>query len=206
MPCGSAMGQHAGDGSSRSARRASTGEICAGILRMGRCAPPQDSVLLSPEYYAGTPRDGSRPARRAGAAPCCVVGEKRKARGRAARCAMGGSTTLFRAVFWVLPHPCFPAYSLYIEPKSWPDRALSWRDMSTLHRMTWWCVESTGLNHLWGTMSARAHDAVTLAYLRWKPVTCPRLVRSRARRPQTLVFSLVSFYHRGAEELSCTRM
>ena len=119
------MGQHAGDGSSRSARRASTGAICAGIPRMGRCTPPQDSVLLSPEYDAGTPRDGSRPARRAGAAPCCVGGEKRKARGRAARCAMGGSTTRFRAVFWVLPHPCFPAYSLYIEPKSCPDRALS---------------------------------------------------------------------------------
>src|SRR4029450_13542087 len=36
--------------------------------------------------------------------------------------------------------------------------------------------------------------------------TCPRRVQSRARRPQTLVFSLVLLYHRGAQELSCTRM
>src|SRR5215470_18211314 len=55
-------------------------------------------------------------------------------------------------------------------------------------------------------MSARAHDAVTWAYLRWKPIACPRRARSRARRPQTVVFSLVSFYHRGAQEFSCTRM
>src|SRR5215467_10331673 len=78
--------------------------------------------------------------------------------------------------------------------------------MSTLHRMTWWCVESTGLKHLRGTMSARAHDVVTWAYLRGKPVTGPRRVRSCARRPQTVVFSLASFYHRGAQEFSCTRM
>jgi len=133
MPCGSAMVQHARDGSSRSARRASTGERCAGRLRMGRCAPPQDSVLLSPEYDAGTPRGGSMPARCAGAAPCCVVGEKRKARDRAARCAMGGYTTLFRAVFWVLAHLCFPAYSLYIEPKSYPDRALSYTELGAAY-------------------------------------------------------------------------
>src|SRR5262249_19041303 len=30
-----------------------------------------------------------------------------------------------------------------------------------------------------------------------KTATCPRRVRSRARRPQTLVFSLVRLYHRG---------
>ena len=56
------------------------------------------------------------------------------------------------------------------------------------------------------TMPERAHDAVTLAYLRGKPGTCPRRVWSRARRPPTVVFSLGSFYHREAEELSCTRM
>jgi hypothetical protein len=45
--------------------------------------------------------------RHAGAAPCCVVGEKRKARGRAARGAMGGSTTRFRAMFWCSHTPVF---------------------------------------------------------------------------------------------------
>ena len=134
MPCGAAIVQHARDGSSGSARRASTDERCARIPRMGRCAPPQDRVLLSPAYDAGTPRGGSRPARRAGATPCCVGGEKRKARGRAARCAMGGSTTRFRAVFWVLPHPCFPAYSFYREPKSCPERALSYTEMGPILR------------------------------------------------------------------------
>jgi hypothetical protein len=56
-------------------------------------------------------------------------------------------------------------------------------------------VESTGLKHL------RGHDAregsrclhmVIPAVV--KPVNGSRRVRSRARRPQTLVFSLVSFY------------
>ena len=42
--------------------------------------------------------------------------------------------------------------SSHIWPTSLSDRALSYTDMSTLHRMTWWCVESTGLKHL------RGHD------------------------------------------------
>src|SRR5262245_35338269 len=102
--------------------------------------------------------------------------------------------------------PAFSALSTASWPNAPDDRALSWREMSPLHRMTWWCGESTGLKHLRGTMSARAHDVVTWAYLRGKPVTCPRRVRSCARRPQTVVFSLASFYHRGAQEVSCTTM
>src|SRR5215470_5388824 len=39
-------------------------------------------------------------------------------------------------------------------------------------------------------------------YRRLKPVNGARQVRSRAQRPRTLVFSLVSFYYRGAAERS----
>jgi hypothetical protein len=63
--------------------------------------------------------------------------------------------------------------------------------------------ESPGLKHL------RGHDAregsrclhmVIPAVV--KPVNGSRRVRLRARRPHTVVFSLVSLYHRGAEALS----
>ena len=91
--------------------------------------------------------------------------------------------------------------SSHIWPTSLSDRALSYTDMSTLHRMTWWCVESTGLKT---PSRARCPRGLTMPS-HWH--TCggsPSPVhgrgRSRARRPQTLVFSLVSFYHRGAEE------
>jgi hypothetical protein len=46
--------------------------------------------------------------------------------------------------------PVFFAIFFHDEHNAPDDRALSWREMSTLHRMTWWCVESTGLKHLWG--------------------------------------------------------
>jgi hypothetical protein len=83
---------------------------------MGRCVPPWGSVLLSPSRYAGTPRDGSRTARRGGATSCCVVVEQRKALGRGARCAKRRDTTLFRVVFWMPPHPCLPTYTRMYGP------------------------------------------------------------------------------------------
>src|SRR5215471_1562186 len=43
--------------------------------------------------------------------------------------------------------PLFDGLWAHIEPKSRPDRALSWREMSTPHPLTWWCGESTGLTH-----------------------------------------------------------
>jgi hypothetical protein len=48
--------------------------------------------------------------------------------------------------------PVFFAMVFPDEPNAPDDRALSWREMSPLHGMTWWCVESTGLQHL------RGHD------------------------------------------------
>jgi len=83
---------------------------------MGRGLPPRGRVLLFPSRSAGTPRDESRTARHGGATPCCVVVEKRKARGRGARCAKRRDTTLFRAVIWAPPHPCLPAYTFIYGP------------------------------------------------------------------------------------------
>ena len=97
---------------------------------MGRGVPPWGSVLLSPPRYASTPRDGSRTARRGGATPCWVVVEKRKAMGRVVRCAKRRDTTLFRAVCWVPPHPCLPAYTRMYGPHHLLRglfRALDWR-------------------------------------------------------------------------------
>jgi hypothetical protein len=48
--------------------------------------------------------------------------------------------------------PVFCAMVFPDEPNAPDDRALSWREMSPLHGMTWWCGESTGLQHL------RGHD------------------------------------------------
>src|SRR5262245_38895277 len=96
---------------------------------MGRGGPPRGRVLLSPSRSAGTPRDGSRTARCGGATPCWVVVEKRKAMGRGARCAKRRDTTRFRAVFWVSPHPCLPAYTLMYGPNHSPKglfRILNW--------------------------------------------------------------------------------
>src|SRR5262245_65400860 len=98
---------------------------------MGRCVPPRGNVLLSPSRSAGTPRDGSRTARCGGATPRCVVVEKRKAMGRGACCAKRRDTTRFRAVFWVSPHPCLPAYTLMYGPNHSPKglfRLLKWAD------------------------------------------------------------------------------
>src|SRR6476619_5135078 len=132
MPCGAAIVQHARDGSSGSARRASTDERCARIPRMGRCAPPQDRVLLSPAYEH----------RHAVPAPHRAVWEVRRGKqGQSCCCAMGGSTTLFRAVLWALPHPCLPAYSFYIEPKSLSDRALSCTELGTASGRWLWSLQ-----------------------------------------------------------------
>src|SRR5262249_1995934 len=51
---------------------------------------------------------------------------------------------------FVRAEPVFFAMVFPDEHNAPDDRALSWREMSTLHRMTWWCVASTGLKHLRG--------------------------------------------------------
>jgi Resolvase, N terminal domain len=66
-----------------------------------------------------------------------------------------------------------------------------------------WCGSSTvGVRgqHTCDWVNELSHG--TSAYLRLKPVNGSLLVRSRARHPHTVVFSLVRFYPRGAEELS----
>jgi len=96
---------------------------------MGRGVPPRGRVLLSPSRSAGTPRDGSRTARCGGATPCWVVVEKRKAMSRGACCTKRRDTTRFRAVFWVSPYPCLPAYTLMYGPNHSPKglfRAPKW--------------------------------------------------------------------------------
>jgi hypothetical protein len=68
-----------------------------------------------------------------------------------ARCHYHSASDCF--VSWcVRAGPVFCAMVFPDEPNAPDDRALSWREMSPLHGMTWWCVESTDLQHL------RGHD------------------------------------------------